>query len=110
MKSHEYTHTHCGKHKCVFHSASALQLAYLFWMYLFCLCVTATSRGSCLATANQSAERGQSANAKSEFIIAKYQTSDLRHTWSICLENQSFGSKPQGEKGALEVETRPLWV
>lgn len=52
-------------------SVTALQLAYLFWLYLFCLCVSAVSLGSCLATANKSAERGQLANAKCKLIIAQ---------------------------------------
>lgn len=78
-------------------------LAYLFWLYLLCLCVSAASRGCCLATANQRTRRGQLANAKSKLIIAGCKP-NLRHTWLIWLANQSFGSKPQEEKAALLME------
>lgn len=59
-------------------SACALQLAYLFWLYLFCLCVSALSHGGCLATANQSAQRGQSAKCKNVSLlwVKLKQTSD----------------------------------
>lgn len=83
-----------------FHSASAPQLAYLFWLYLPCLCVSAASRGCCLATTNRRTDSGQMANAKSKLIIAQCKP-NLRHTWFIWLANQSLGSTSQGKKAAL---------
>lgn len=83
-----------------FRSASAPQLAYLFWLYLLCLCVSAASRGCCLATTNRRTERGQMANAKSELIIAQRKP-NLRHTWFIWLANQRLGSTSQGKKASL---------